>query len=99
MRYVLSRQRSRKFREAMVASLSADEIARLLSYVNKATGWLLVAAGALFIAAKETGELVEHLHWPVLVFVVLVLGMAALATLYTAGRMGMTRHAAEEHVA
>jgi uncharacterized membrane protein YhhN len=83
----------------MVASLRPDEMASLLSYINKATGWLLVAAGALFIAVKETGELVEHLHWSVAVFVVLVVGMATLAGLYTAARMGMTRHARTEHAA
>ena len=51
--------------------------------MTKARGWLLVGAGGLLIATKETWELVEGNEWPTWLFWVLIVGMALLCVAYT----------------
>lgn len=53
-------------------------------------GWLFVAAGAFFIAVKETWELAEHYHWPHVVFWLLLAVMLAAGTFNTAARVRRT---------
>ena len=52
-------------------------MAGLVRFINKATGWLYVALGALLIAVKETWELVEYNEWPTWLFWVLIVADAA----------------------
>ncbi len=47
--------------------------------VAVATGWLFVGVGGLFIAAKETYELVHGHEWSVVLFWVLVPVMIAVS--------------------
>ena len=55
--------------------------------MNKATGWFIVAAGALLLATKETWELVEQFEWPVWLFWVLVVVVFILCVANAAARM------------
>lgn len=89
--YVLERRRRRQWREAVVAALAPDEVAALVNYMDKATGWLFVGLGGLLIAAKETWELIEHYEWPAWVFWVLVVAMIALASANAAHRTARSR--------
>lgn len=77
--YALSRQRSNAYRTAAFAALSVEQRGQMVGFVNKATGWMLVAGGAALIAVKETWEVVELLHWPPAVFWIAVVAMSLLA--------------------
>ena len=69
---------------------------RFISFTNKATGWLLVAAGAFLIALRETWELCEVAHLAPWAFALLVV-VALLAGLgYTVGRQHRT-HDLQQH--
>ncbi len=56
--------------------------------MTKAIGWLLVGLGGLLLAVKETWELTEHYEWPVAVFWILVVVMAAMSAVYTFAAQG-----------
>lgn len=89
--YVLQKRRSRGYREAFLAAMSTEELRITVGYAHKANGWVFVAVGAVLIATKESYELAEHHHWPIWVFVVLVVVMVVLAASYTAVRMAAGR--------
>lgn len=92
--YWLSRGRSEQYRQAVVAALSDEQMKLFLDFVNKATGWLLVAGGALLIATKETWGLVSEYEGPVWVFWVVAIVMATLAASFTAARMSRSHRMA-----
>ena len=79
VRLVLSSRRSKDYRESVLAALSTEDLQLITRYLNIARGWMLVGLGALFIALKETWELVEHEEWPEYVFWSLVVLMSLLA--------------------
>jgi hypothetical protein len=85
--YILQRRAAGQYRQAVTAALSAEDREVMVEFSNKAMGWLLVAAGALLIAVKETWELREHYEWSVAVFWVLVVVMPVLGASYTALRI------------
>lgn len=78
VKFFLEQRQSRKFHAEYFKILAPEDLESLISFVNKARGWLLVASGALLIAIKETYELGEELEWPHWVFwtiiVVFILG-------------------------
>jgi hypothetical protein len=70
--YVLNRRRAEQHRRAMWAAMKPEHVQQTVVFLDKARGWVAVAAGAFFIAVKETWELVALLHWNVAVFWVAV---------------------------
>lgn len=80
---LLSRRRTETSRDAMLRSLSDDDFTDLMSYMNKATAWMLVGAGGVLIATKETFELIEHHAWPAWLLFAVVPVMFVLAVAYT----------------
>ena len=66
--WVLTRRAAQAHREAVMAEMDAAHIDDLQTFINKATGWLFVGLGGLFIASKETWELCEHYEWSAWVF-------------------------------
>jgi hypothetical protein len=74
-RYVLARRRLERNRDALLAALEPDEMEDLVTYVNKAFGWLFVGTGGTLIALVETWNLREHYDWPVAIFWLLVVVM------------------------
>ncbi len=88
--YILNHRRSNAHKQAVFASMTAEQRKGFARLVNKATGWLFVSGGALLIATKETWELAEHNEWPDAVFWILILAMALLAAFNTAFRMRRT---------
>ena len=93
--YWKQRQYAERQREAAMAAMPRDKLLGLVSYMNKATAWFYVAAGAFLIALKETYELVEGHEWPTAVFWVLVVVMFAIAAVNTAIRMSRTHQLAQ----
>jgi hypothetical protein len=91
VRYLLERRRRRQWRDAVLAAMSPAEVEALVTYIDKATGWLFVGLGGLLIAVKETWELAEHYEWPIWVFWVLVVAAATLASGNAALRMERSR--------
>lgn len=89
--YLLSVRRSRAWRAQLFGSLTVDERQRFISFQNKAAGWLVVAAGALLIALKETAEVIEHEAWPGWSFAPLIIVPFALGLGFTVSRMRRTQ--------
>lgn len=85
--YVLQRRRQRAYRQQVFEALTPDEVEDFIEFSNVATGWALVALGALFIALKETYEVVELDAWPGWAFAVLLVVMLALAAANTVVRI------------
>jgi hypothetical protein len=85
--YLRQRRRARRYRQAVMAVLTSEQMEQLVRFTNKATGWVMVAAGAFFIAIKETWELVEAYEWPTPIWWILILIMVVISTSYTVGRM------------
>ena len=83
VRYLLGQRRSRRWRQDMMAALTREDLETLVEFIDKARGWLLVAAGGLLLATKETWELREHYEWPLAGFWILLVGSALLAALNT----------------
>jgi hypothetical protein len=57
--YVLQRRRQRDRRQQVFDSLTTEEVEGFIGLTSVATGWAMVAAGAFFIAVKETYEVIE----------------------------------------
>ncbi|MFT3900481.1 MAG: hypothetical protein QM728_09605 [Gordonia sp. (in: high G+C Gram-positive bacteria)] len=86
--YVLSMRRRRQWRTAALGAMNMDDWRLMQSYKNKATGWLIVALGALCIAYKETGELVEHQGWNGWTMAALIVVPFILSVGYTVSSLG-----------
>jgi hypothetical protein len=82
--FLLRRRASKKQQDAVFRTLTADQRRRTLTFVNKAGGWMTVAAGASLIALKETWELTEVSHWPAWTFWALAF-VLAVASIWNAG--------------
>lgn len=63
VKIILENRQSREYRHRYIKALTPEDVESLIAFMSKATGWLLVACGGLFIAMKETYELAELEHW------------------------------------
>lgn len=80
------------FRRQQIASISKEELRTNLVFANKATGWLLVAGGALLIAVKETWGAGAELGVPEILRWVAVVGLACAVFLGAALQMARNGH-------
>jgi len=94
--FVLQRRRSADYRQAVMERLPPGVMEQFVHFADKATGWMLVGAGAFLIAVKETWELHEVQHWPAWVFWVLLPVMLVLAFGYTVQRLHRSREVLEK---
>jgi hypothetical protein len=85
--YVKSRRRNDRYQKAMMAALPPEARKQFVGFMNKATGWFTVAAGAFLIALKETFELVELYELPLAVYWITVVVLSIAAISNTAIRM------------
>lgn len=79
IKFILERRRSDEYRRAHIASLSPEDAASLLTFMNKASAWMFVASGGLCIALKETYELAEHNEWSSMVYGAIILSLILLS--------------------
>ncbi|WP_375492808.1 hypothetical protein [uncultured Jatrophihabitans sp.] len=84
---LLRRRRNRAYRREVFDQLTAAQVEAFVSFMNKATGWLFVAGGALLLAVNETWELREREEWPIAVFWVVLVVLAFACAANTAVRM------------
>jgi hypothetical protein len=89
--YALQRRRSTAYRRAVFDAMGPAEVGQTIRYLDKAAGWLLVAAGAFLIGVKETWELVEHSDWPVWLFCVLIVASPLAGIAYAFYRLTHSR--------
>jgi hypothetical protein len=82
--YLKQRRQARAHREAVMQALGPTQLEQTIRFLDKARGWMIVAAGAFFIALKETWELVELLEWPTWSYWVAVVLLALVCVTYTA---------------
>jgi hypothetical protein len=85
--YYKSRKRNDRYQKAMMTALPPAAREQFVGFMNKATGWFTVAAGAFLIALKETWELVELYELPVVVYWVAVVVLSIAAVSNTVARM------------
>ncbi len=81
--YVKQRRRSRAHRKAVMEALGPVQIEQTVRFLNKANGWMIVAAGAFFIAVKETWELFELFDWPTWAYWIAIVLLPLLSVSYT----------------
>jgi len=81
--YVLATRRNKAYQRAVLAEMTETQRDQLVSFQNKAAGWLTVAAGGALLAAGETWEVAEHYRWPQWVFWLVLVVMLAGALLNT----------------
>ncbi|HVV66881.1 MAG TPA: hypothetical protein VHB72_02290 [Candidatus Saccharimonadales bacterium] len=62
LKLLLEHQQTQKYRREYLNVLDPEDVEALVNFINKATGWLMVAGGASLIAVKETYELVDEIH-------------------------------------
>jgi len=91
--YLRQRAIRGRYRDAMLEALPPEQLEQAIAFMNKATGWLIVALGAFFIAIKETWELVELYEWPIAIFWVLVVLMPVLCVTFATGQLLRTSRA------
>lgn len=94
----LEQRRARAFRARFITQLSAEDVATLVSFLNKASGWLVVAGGAWLLAVKETletSEVLEGAHWMSVLAIAVMTVLGLLFTVLTSKRsQGMLAAAA-----
>lgn len=73
------RRRNAKLHRQVLSRMTEQQLAGRSGLPQKATGWFIVAAGALLLAMKETRELAEASEWATGAFVGTVILMAILA--------------------
>ena len=88
VKYLREHRNNKAYREAVFHALDPGDREDIVDYMNKATGWLLVAVGGLCIAAKETWELLEHYELSAWVWLVVVVVMFLLSAGYAASTLG-----------
>ncbi len=92
VKIVLEQKRSRAYRNTYVKSLLREDVESLVSFMDKAMAWLLVAVGGLCIALKETYELSEHSHWNHYAFWPVVATLGLLSILHVIARLKRSKH-------
>lgn len=95
--YIRSRRRRNDHRQQMIDAMAPDEFDTATRFINKATGWLLVASGGFLLAVRATYDLVTDEQWPTLVFWALVALMTAISLANIAARQAHVARAAAEH--
>ena len=86
--YLASRRVDKAWRLGALGALTPSQRERFLAFQQKAAGWLIVACGALFIAIKETGELVEHFELSRAMLALLIAVPFLLGVGYTVNQAG-----------
>jgi len=85
--YVKQRRAGDAYRRAVMAQLAPEQMEAMIAFMNKATGWLLVAIGALLIGVKETWELCELFHFSAAIFWVLIVLAIVICVGHTVARL------------
>ena len=88
--YILQQRQQRVHRQAVLDALGPEQLEQSVNFVNKASGWMIVASGAFLIAVKETYELIELLHLHVAVFWILVVLLPVLCVSFVVAQVRRT---------
>jgi hypothetical protein len=81
LKVYLEQKRSKTYRDQYFKALSIEDVEALISFMNKAGAWLIVAAGGLCIALSETYNLSQQSHWSDYIFWVLAVILALASIL------------------
>ena len=84
---VLRRKRATAFQHEYFKSLDIDQRRALLSFLNLASGWSVVAAGAWLIALSETYSITNEHGWPLVWFAVISGAVTIIAAAYAIERV------------
>ena len=89
--FTIRRRRNDAYQHAVLAVMTPEQVGSIVSYLDKAFGWILVGLGGSFIAVKETWERSEHYEWAAGVCWAIVVLMGALCAWNTRARVERTR--------
>jgi len=82
VKLALDRLRRRSDRRSYISSLPPEDVAVMVSYVNKATGWLVVSVGGLLLALEATWNLLRTWHvtafWSIAAWLLIAAAVVAL---------------------
>jgi hypothetical protein len=76
---VLHRRRVTAFQHEYFKSLDIDQRRDLIGFLNLASGWSIVAAGAWFIALSETYSITHEHGWSLVWFAVISIAVTTIA--------------------
>lgn len=93
--FVLRRRRANEYHRDVLSQFTPQQRAERSVFIQKATGWFVVASGASLLAVKETWELVELAEWPAWVFVAALILMTGLVTGATVRLIGRRQEPAD----
>jgi len=96
LHFFLNQRSKGRWQDEIVAALPDEDYEALNSFMAKVRGWMLVGAGGLLIATKETYELVEGHEWPTWLFWVILVVMAWAAVGQAAVQNSRADRAAEK---
>jgi len=96
LRFFAYRRSQERWQDQIKAAMPDEDVEALNSFMAKVRGWLLVGAGGLLIATKETYELVEGHEWPIGIFWVLIVVMVMAAASQAALQSARDDRAAEK---
>lgn len=94
---LLERRSNKQYQEAFFAALPDEDVADMVTFINKANGWLYVASGGLLLAVNETYELSHMLHWHFFTFWAVVIALAAASVINTAYRNSRSERIVRKH--
>lgn len=90
--YFKNRRESEQWRIAVLKTIPHHKREEFLSFQRKASGWMIVAMGALCIAIKETVDLVEKFEWPLWLLIPLLLIPFLLSVGFTVDQLQHQRN-------
>ena len=85
--FVLHRKRVTAFQREYFESLDIDQRRALISFLNRASGWSVVAAGAWLIALTETYSITNEHQWPLVWFAAISVTVTIIAAANAAERV------------
>ena len=88
-----NRRRNNAYQVSVMRALAPDQRAKMVGFMNKASGWFYVAAGAFLIFLKEAWELTELSGWPIFIYWVIVVVLAIAAIANTVARLMQAENA------
>jgi hypothetical protein len=85
--FAKQRKGQAEYRQAIMDVLGPEQMRQAITFLNKATGWILVAVGAFLLAVAESWNLTVEFGWAWWSFIIIVLVALAGCIFHTVARI------------